>query len=315
MSTPATLSEAFSLLSRTRLTDDADLQAGLRRVATAGCSLLTNCAAASITIIEHGRHSTVAATSDTAVVLDEIQYAQDDGPCLTAARERRTIRIQDLSVDERWPAFSRVAQRNGFRSVLSVAMDLGDRGYAGGLNIYAGIADGFTDQDEQVADAFAAQAAVTVANAHAYWATFELTRHLTTAMASRAVIEQAKGILMAPAGWPPTRPSTSSVTGPRQRTASSATSPPTSSRIPARTETVNSPMTLDAARQQLDLTVMDLWIAYFALGGLADAPTLNSYLHGDAVVSDPEHNLIAHALNEAFSDRLQNSPVPYREHR
>ena len=48
-----------------------------------------------------------------------------------------------------------------------------------------------------MAVAFALQASIVVANAHAYWASFELTRHLTAAMASRAVIEQAKGILMA----------------------------------------------------------------------------------------------------------------------
>ena len=72
-------------------------------------------------------------------------------------------------------------------------------------------------------------------------------------------------------------------------------------------------MTFEIARQQLDFTVMDLWVDYFALGGLADAPTLETYLRGDTTVTDVEHNLIAHALNEAFTARHQNSPVPYRD--
>ena len=76
-------------------------------------------------------------------------------------------------------------------------MDLGDAAYAGGLNIYAATEAAFSEHDEQVAGAFVVQASVIVANARAYWASFEMTRHLTTAMASRAVIEQAKGILMA----------------------------------------------------------------------------------------------------------------------
>ena len=190
MPAPIGLSETLGSLSRTLLTDDANLQAGLRRVAAAGCSLLANCASASVTIIERGRPSTMAATSDVANTLDETQYQSDDGPCLTAARQARTIRIDNTSTDERWPAFSRAAQQNGIASSLSIPMDLGDAAYAGGINIYAGIEDA-------LAGAYAVQASVIVANARAYWASFEMTRHLTAAMASRAVIEQAKGILMA----------------------------------------------------------------------------------------------------------------------
>ena len=87
MPAPVGLSETLGSLSRTLLTDDANLQAGLRRVAAAGCSLLVNCSSASVTIIEHGRPSTMAATSDVAKTLDETQYRFDDGPCLTAARQ------------------------------------------------------------------------------------------------------------------------------------------------------------------------------------------------------------------------------------
>ena len=76
---------------------------------------------------------------------------------------------------------------------------------------------------------------------------------------------------------------------------------------------VSDGMTFEIARQQLDFTVMDLWVDYFALGGLADAPTLETYLRGDTTVTDIDHNLIAHALNEAFTARHQDSPVPYRD--
>ena len=58
---------------------------------------------------------------------------------------------------------------------------------------------------------------------------------------------------------------------------------------------------------------MDLWVDYFALGGLADSPTLDTYLRGNTTVTDIDHNLIAHALNEAFTARDQDSPVPYRD--
>jgi GAF domain-containing protein len=198
MAAPAGLAETLKSLSSTRLTDDANLQDGLCRVAAAGCSLLANCAAASVSIIEHGRPSTVAATNDMAGDLDATQ-CDAGGPCLTAARERRPIRIDVASSDPRWPAFTDAAQEAGIVSSLSVPLDLGDGDgeLAGGLNFYAARPSGFNEEDEQLAATFALQASIVVANAHAYWASLELTRHLTAAMSSRAVIEQAKGILMA----------------------------------------------------------------------------------------------------------------------
>lgn len=75
---------------------------------------------------------------------------------------------------------------------------------------------------------------------------------------------------------------------------------------------MNCEMTLESARQVLDLSVFELWVAYFALGGLSDAPTLDAYLRGDKSATELDHNLIAQALNETFAERHQDPPVPYR---
>ena len=69
---------------------------------------------------------------------------------------------------------------------------------------------------------------------------------------------------------------------------------------------------LEVARLALRLPVLDLWIAYFALGGLGDASHLRQYLGGGAITTDHDHNLIVHALNEVYSERGRDSPVPYR---
>jgi hypothetical protein len=69
---------------------------------------------------------------------------------------------------------------------------------------------------------------------------------------------------------------------------------------------------LEAARQRLGLSYMDLWIDYFALGGNLDADQLALYLRGDRSVTKLEHNVLTHALNERFQDRGENTPLAYR---
>lgn len=191
------LTEAMGALSRTVLTEDANLQAALQRIAEAGHSLLPNCVGASITIIEQGRPTTMGATNATALKLDQAQYELGDGPCLASARENREIQIDDTASDHRWPNFTASAADLGVDSSLSLPLPFGTEAFCGGLNLYGAGGHGFTGDDVQVASAFANQAAVVVANARAYWAAFEMSENLTVAMQSREVIDQAKGALMA----------------------------------------------------------------------------------------------------------------------
>ena len=67
----------------------------------------------------------------------------------------------------------------------------------GAMNLYARVAAGFTVDDESIGTELAAAAAIVLSNASAFWAASELGDQLGQAMRSRAVIEQAKGILMA----------------------------------------------------------------------------------------------------------------------
>ena len=72
---------------------------------------------------------------------------------------------------------------------------------------------------------------------------------------------------------------------------------------------------LDAARRQLELTMLDLWTAYFALGGHHDPATLTAYLAGEGdTAANSDHDIIVHALNESYLDRGQDHPLPYRRH-
>jgi GAF domain-containing protein len=189
-------SPRFDALWRTVVSEDANLQAVMRRVAETGRAVLADCESASITIIERGRPVTVGSSNDTAQALDDAQYSAGEGPCLAAAQEGRTIRIDDTGNDERWPRFVASARANGIRSSLSVPIDVEGADTFAGFNVYGNALGGFSDADAQLCQAFAAQASIVVANAQAYFAAFELSRNMAKAMESRAEIEQAKGVLI-----------------------------------------------------------------------------------------------------------------------
>ncbi len=70
---------------------------------------------------------------------------------------------------------------------------------------------------------------------------------------------------------------------------------------------------LDLARQEAGLTQHDLWVRYFALGGMTPALELEAVCHGAMVATDSDHDRIAHALNERFTELGRNHPVPYSE--
>ena len=73
----------------------------------------------------------------------------------------------------------------------------------GALNVYGTRPGQFSHDDEEYGEVFATQAAVALANAQAYWEQAELAAGLSSAMKSRATIEQAKGILIATTGCSP----------------------------------------------------------------------------------------------------------------
>ncbi|MGI9031821.1 MAG: GAF and ANTAR domain-containing protein [Ilumatobacteraceae bacterium] len=183
-------------LARTVVTDDVNLSEALGRVAGTGSRLLMNCAGASVTLVDRGRAITVGSSNELAQSLDDAQYAADEGPCLSAARDGVMVRMMDARGESRWPHFATAALEHGVRSSLSTPLTLSREETVGGFNVYNVESDGFSDDDEQLCRSFANQASVVVSNVQAYWAAFDLSNNLSKAMESRATIEQAKGILM-----------------------------------------------------------------------------------------------------------------------
>lgn len=146
---------------------------------------------------ENGRPTTGVFTDEQSPEIDAAQYESGRGPCLDSWREGRVVRLDDMdSAKATYPEFAKAAQAHGVESTLSLPLIAGeDR--LGALNLYARRASGFSGDDEAVGTDLAAAAAVVMANASAFWAASQLSEQLGQAMQSRAVIEQAKGIVMA----------------------------------------------------------------------------------------------------------------------
>jgi hypothetical protein len=73
------------------------------------------------------------------------------------------------------------------------------------------------------------------------------------------------------------------------------------------------PDILDRFRRDADLTRGELWLRYFELGGMSTALQLEAFLYGALRPSTHDHDVIAHALNERFTELGGNHPVPYLE--
>jgi GAF domain-containing protein len=186
---------AFAELGRTKL-GESDLQTVLGRVAELARQTLPGTVGASVTLVESDRAFTAAFAGQLALDLDETQYQDGFGPCLEVAQSAGTVTVTDMAAETRWPAFARQALAVGVHSSLSVALPL-QEAVLGALNIYA-VQPAIFDQDAiELARTFAGYAAVAIANARLYQATATLAEDMRRAMETRAVIEQAKGILIA----------------------------------------------------------------------------------------------------------------------
>ena len=146
---------------------------------------------------------TAAFTDALALQVDEVQYEDDAGPCLDAIRRATVHLVPDVAADPRWPDYRRRAAEAGVRSSLSLPLPvLGTT--IGGLNLYSREVDGFAPPLREALALFAAQAAAALTMVRRSDRQSELTTQLHQALASRSVIDQALGVLMAQQRCSPT---------------------------------------------------------------------------------------------------------------
>ncbi|MEX5717793.1 GAF and ANTAR domain-containing protein [Geodermatophilus maliterrae] len=192
---PSTVGEVLEYLGRPSLRQQP-MEGLLQRVTDLVKAVMPGRSEASVTLLVRARPSTVVATGRLAVDLDEGQYERGHGPCLHAAATRETTEIPDTRSETRWPDHARRAAEHGNLSSLSVPLVIDGPQVSGAMNIYARQPNAFDEASRSAATRIGPYAAVAAGNLHLYRCAVKRAVDLEAALASRAVIEQAKGILI-----------------------------------------------------------------------------------------------------------------------
>ncbi|VEG39120.1 Response regulator receiver and ANTAR domain protein [Mycolicibacterium flavescens] len=170
---------------------DMDVDNLVDEVTATAVRILPNVHHAGISLVEpkSRRVRSVAATGPVPKDLDTLQEELQQGPCVDAVHEHMTVRIKDFQTEDRWVEFiGRALEATPVRSSLSIQLYTHDS-EIGALNLYSERARTFTPHLEDLALAVAAHAAIGLATARR-------DDQFQTALASRDIIGQAKGMIM-----------------------------------------------------------------------------------------------------------------------
>jgi GAF domain-containing protein len=171
------------------------LESVLDKVANVAKRAIPGAQEVSVTLIRNDVPFTAAYTGPLALEADEMQYERDFGPCVDAGRAGVVLRVDDMRAETRWPGYAAAVTQSGVLSSLSLPLPIQDQ-YIGAVNVYSSKPHAFPDEHIALGQTIASYAAVAVHNAQTFTQAADMAYHLARAMESRAVIEQAKGILM-----------------------------------------------------------------------------------------------------------------------
>ncbi len=194
------VTRAFVELADT-LVDDYDIIDLLDRLVAHSVELLAADAAGIVLADPRGALRVVACSSEDAQLMELLQLHTDQGPCVECVRSSAPVSVPDLSeAAGRWPLFARaVAQRGAFRSVHALPLRL--RGAAvGALNLFHHRPGALPAQDLALGQALADVATIGILSEQAIRRGEVVNEQLQTALNSRVIIEQAKGVLAQHAG-------------------------------------------------------------------------------------------------------------------
>lgn len=167
-----------------------DVEHTLTRVTAAAVHLVDGVDYADVMLREDGEFRSIAPTATVVSDLDGVQMRHRQGPCLEAAQVDSVVRSPDLRREHRWPEFCAAAIELGVYSILSFQLYTHHRGCgSGALNLLSTRTNAFDVGAETTLAMMATHAAITLIAA-------DKDTQFRSALASRDVIGQAKGIIM-----------------------------------------------------------------------------------------------------------------------
>jgi GAF domain-containing protein len=187
------LSDVFVELADT-LVDDFDLIDFLHLLAERCVQLLGVSAAGLLLTDERDRLQVVAASSERTRLLELFQLQTDQGPCVDCFRSGQPVSVADLTATDRWPRFASAAAEVGFAAVHAVPMRLRAE-VIGALNFFHATPGPLDSAKLRLGQALADVATIGLLQQRTIHRRDTLTEQLQTALRSRILIEQAKGVL------------------------------------------------------------------------------------------------------------------------
>ncbi|HLL68304.1 MAG TPA: GAF and ANTAR domain-containing protein [Micromonosporaceae bacterium] len=188
------LAEAFVEMADT-LVDDFDLMDFLHQLTDRCVSLLGVSAAGLLLTDQRGTLQLVAASNEETRLLELFQLQTDQGPCLDCFRTGEPVAVADLAAAaEIWPRFAPAAAESGFASVHALPMRLRAQ-VIGALNLFGTSSGALDPHTLRLGQALADVATIGLLQARAIRRSETLAEQLQTALNTRVLIEQAKGVL------------------------------------------------------------------------------------------------------------------------
>ena len=155
---------------------------------------------AGLMLADAEHHLRNAAVSDDRVRdLEELQIVHQEGPCITAFDDKVLVGAEDLTSDPRWPSFNQAAVRRGVRAVLASPIPY-NQDAVGVVAVLSRERHPWSGEAELALLAFTDLAALLIASMMMGEQQTVLAAQLQGALNSRAVIEQAKGVLIGQQG-------------------------------------------------------------------------------------------------------------------
>lgn len=195
------LLQLFAKLADT-LVDDYDVIDLMQTLVDACQEFLESTDAGILLADSSGDLELIASTSEATQLVEVMQLGAESGPCIECFMTGAAVSVPDIAAEsQRWPLFRHAALENGFAAIEAIPMRLRNT-TIGTLNLLRSIPGPPPPEDLSAARAFADVATIGILHERTVREKESVSTQLQTALNSRVMIEQAKGVVAFTAGVP-----------------------------------------------------------------------------------------------------------------